>query len=80
MGRQVWVKSERRAIRDQHLLCCSFCFYTGDLLSVHSFIHSFSVHDIEIKHSFERILFCYDFKELYANSYSQQSSCFNDEL
>ena len=73
LGCQVCVQSERRAIRDQHPLCCSFCFCTGDLLSV----HSFSVCEIKIKCLFGRTLFCYDFKEVYANSYSQQLSCFN---
>ena len=37
-GHQVWVQSERKAIRDQLPLCCSFCFYTGDLLSVCLFV------------------------------------------
>ena len=32
------VQSGRKVIRDQLPLCCFFCFYTGDLLSVCSFV------------------------------------------
>ena len=63
LGHWVWVRSERKAIRDQLPLFCSFCFYTGDLLSV----CSFDVCEIKTKHLFKRTLFCYDFKKLSNN-------------